>query len=665
MAEKKIIDCYDVKKQTEAVKQLRKEFDKFLNQKVVEITLENKAFAKNIEQSERRLQGLTSMSHMALLCVNDQATANIEKAITKANQFGDSVYTAKLAVDTEAAYDSISKIESKLENLQGNIKIDVTIGGIDKENGLKQSFQDNPWGTIYGGIEKAENILSLLQGINWIRTRATESNGGTMKSFKLPKALTNTFGKTKDIRQNLFNYAKGFPSAVKEKTGTLFKNLNPKLGDGGTMKNFRLPKALTNTLGKAKAIPKGLSTFARGVPSAVKGAASTAAKVLPRAVSWTPVAAGMIDGGYSIIKGLTSKNKYDKVHDVTEGISTSGLTAAGAAIGTFIAPGIGTAIGGSLGYIGGKLFGGFLNDKVADKLAWEDKATSKYADDGRAVLSADSITSGLAKAREIAALGTSADNLKGASQALLSASQQNAAEQTSPWKSFNTGADGKATSSLAALLLPEQLQETVKMSLTGETEIMNQPQVTAADFGIPSSISTTVGVRIAPVITTGLAAVQQIGLNVGSLINGKGSKPSHNYRGGIVRGFAEGGYVAGGAQLITVAEEGTPEAIIPLGKHRRKRALELFQQVGGYLEAPGFSPKGFAAGGIAGGAASGAGFSGKAGAVIENCSVSINVSAGDGQSLVESIRAHRQEISEEIAGVFNSAFKGQFANTPA
>lgn len=517
------------------------------------------------------------------------------------------------------------------------------------------------------------DILTFIQGLNWLGQRKVGSNEKSistiLKDFikrpKLPKSLTNTFGKTKDIRQNLFNYAKGFPSAVKEKTGTLFKNLNPKLGDGGTMKNFRLPKALTNTLGKAKAIPKGLSTFVRGVPSAVKGAASTAAKVLPRAVSWAPVAAGMIDGGYSIIKGLTSKNKYDKVHDVTEGISTSGLTAAGAAIGTFIAPGMESAIGGSLGYIGGKLFGGFLNDKVADKLAWEDKATSKYADDGRPVLSADSITSGLAKAGEIAALGTSADNLKGASQALLSASQQNAAEQTSPWKSFNTGADGKATSSLAALLLPEQLQETVKMSLTGETEIMNQPQVTAADFGIPTSISTTVGVRIAPVITTGLAAVQQIGLNVGSLINGKGSKPSHNYRGGIVRGFAEGGYVAGGAQLITVAEEGTPEAIIPLGKHRRKRALELFQQVGGYLEAPGFSPKGFAAGGIAGGAASGAGFSGKAGAAIENCSVSINVSAGDGQSLVESIRAHRQEISEEIAGVFNSAFKGQFANTPA
>ena len=59
--------------------------------------------------------------------------------------------------------------------------------------------------------------------------------------------------------------------------------------------------------------------------------------------------------------------------------------------------------------------------------------------------------------------------------------------------------------------------------------------------------------------------------------------------GGNVPGFAEGGYVRGGAQLITVAEEGAPEAIIPLGKHRRKRAMELFGQVGSYLQAPGFA----------------------------------------------------------------------------
>ena len=140
------------------------------------------------------------------------------------------------------------------------------------------------------------------------------------------------------------------------------------------------------------------------------------------------------------------------------------------------------------------------------------------------------------------------------------------------------------------------------------------------------------------------------------------------YRGGIIApAFAEGGYVHGGAQLITVAEEGTPEAIIPLGKHRRKRALQLFNQVGGYLEAPGFSPKGFAAGGIVGGSIGSLSGSGGSGMpiAVEVGGVEIKVEAKDGQSLVETIRENKEAISEEIAGVFNAAFKGQFANTPA
>ena len=115
-----------------------------------------------------------------------------------------------------------------------------------------------------------------------------------------------------------------------------------------------------------------------------------------------------------------------------------------------------------------------------------------------------------------------------------------------------------------------------------------------------------------------------------------------------------------------MAEEGTPEAIIPLGKHRRKRALQLFNQVGGYLEAPGFSPKGFAAGGIVGGSIGNLSGGGSSMPIaVEVGGVEIKVEAKDGQSLVETIRENKEAISEEIAGVFNAAFKGQFANTPA
>lgn len=138
------------------------------------------------------------------------------------------------------------------------------------------------------------------------------------------------------------------------------------------------------------------------------------------------------------------------------------------------------------------------------------------------------------------------------------------------------------------------------------------------------------------------------------------------YRGGIVgsngpEGFANGGYVQGGSQLITVAEEGTPEAIIPLGSHRRKRALELFSQVGRYLGA-----EGFATGGIIGGAIGGSiSTASSATPTIDVGGVEIKIEAKDGQNLVEAIKENKQAISEEIAGVFNAAFRGQFANTPA
>ena len=156
-------------------------------------------------------------------------------------------------------------------------------------------------------------------------------------------------------------------------------------------------------------------------------------------------------------------------------------------------------------------------------------------------------------------------------------------------------------------------------------------------------------------------------INVNPQYNVLGKPPGFSYRGGIygIPGFAEGGYVQGGSQLITVAEEGTPEAIIPLGKHRRKRAMELFSQVGGYLGAPGFASKGFAAGGIAGGTIQGSSGGSTEPVKVDVGGIAINIKAEDGQDLVDSIRGNENEIAEVIAGVLNRALKGKFANTPA
>ncbi|SCJ45566.1 Uncharacterised protein [uncultured Eubacterium sp.] len=220
------------------------------------------------------------------------------------------------------------------------------------------------------------------------------------------------------------------------------------------------------------------------------------------------------------------------------------------------------------------------------------------------------------------------------------------------------------------------LPQAPQVTLDGKSIIEGQSSITAADFGIPPFITTTVDVYVKEnrIIGDPPKGAGGVGSTIASagytLMEGakKVLKKLNGFRGGIIGGnipgYAEGGYVQGGAQLITVAEEGTPEAIIPLGKHRRKRAIELFGQVGSYLQAPGFAPKGFAAGGIVGGSISG-GFGGGMPTVVEVGGVEIKVEAKDGQNLVETIRENKEAISEEIAGVFNAAFKGQFANTPA
>lgn len=101
-------------------------------------------------------------------------------------------------------------------------------------------------------------------------------------------------------------------------------------------------------------------------------------------------------------------------------------------------------------------------------------------------------------------------------------------------------------------------------------------------FGIQNlySVDTTVGVNVhynvtkdpLPNLTSGVAKA----------------------RGGVVgsnrsMGFSNGGMVCGGAQLITVAEEGTPEMIIPLGSQRHERGVKLWKTAGHMLGIDGFA----------------------------------------------------------------------------
>lgn len=149
------------------------------------------------------------------------------------------------------------------------------------------------------------------------------------------------------------------------------------------------------------------------------------------------------------------------------------------------------------------------------------------------------------------------------------------------------------------------------------------------------------------------------------------------FRGGLfgpagIRQFSNGGMVAGGAQLITVAEEGSPEMIIPMSSQRRGRALKLWAQAGRMLDVPGF-----ARGGIVGGSGDeGLRYraeEGSAGATAETSgmqinvggvTVEVNVQGGGDANIAQAIATQSGEIADQIAGILADAFSAQFENTP-
>lgn len=148
------------------------------------------------------------------------------------------------------------------------------------------------------------------------------------------------------------------------------------------------------------------------------------------------------------------------------------------------------------------------------------------------------------------------------------------------------------------------------------------------------------------------------------------------FRGGIVgpdgpRAFAAGGMVRGGAQLVTVAEEGTPEMIIPLGSQRRERGIKLWKKAGEMM-----GIRGFARGGRTDGGDEGLRFIGMGGGSDEPISgqtvqievggitVEIHVDATGEKNIAQAIKEQAAEIAETVAGIMADAMSGQFENTP-
>ena len=218
--------------------------------------------------------------------------------------------------------------------------------------------------------------------------------------------------------------------------------------------------------------------------------------------------------------------------------------------------------------------------------------------------------------------------------------------------------------------VPGSVDENVDVNIF-PMPMINKLGLTGSDFGVQSSYS------ISPLIN--------VSARLGTVTPAKVNKSVlflEQYRGGIVganglEGFARGGIadgsnggmVRGGAQLITVAEEGSPEMIIPLSNQRRARALELWEKAGEIMNVPGFARGGRTDGGDEGirfmrygsGEASG-------GQTVQidvgGVKVEIHVNSDGSTNIVEAVKAQMGEITDAVVGAIADELGALFENTP-
>lgn len=231
--------------------------------------------------------------------------------------------------------------------------------------------------------------------------------------------------------------------------------------------------------------------------------------------------------------------------------------------------------------------------------------------------------------------------------------------------------------------IPESQASTIIQKLTGEKSIENRLSILASEFGIPDSISHTIKVNLTAIkgaISNAVGDVKAaLGFGGGGFRGGifGGTSAMGSYaRGGIVDdnipGFSDGGMVRGGSQLIEVAEEGSPEMIIPLSSQRRGRALKLWAQAGHMMGVPGFARGGIIGGD--GGSDEGIRFHTFGGGdatggqdvriEIGGITFEIHVDGNNSDNITDAIRAQANEIAETVAGIMADAIGGQFENTP-
>lgn len=312
-----------------------------------------------------------------------------------------------------------------------------------------------------------------------------------------------------------------------------------------------------------------------------------------------------------------------------------------------------------------------MQQAISDSLAQGIQPKDWTQEEARQFLGADDLSAEVAGAMS-QMLGSVAEQMQALSlnETMVTKIQSSVPESIDVETKLNVKADANVNKVDTTNLdkefgLPDTLEKDVSLDINGEKNV-KKVNLNVNEFGIPNTLNKTVTVNI-----TGKANYSGdfggLGRFRGGIVGGSSSMRAFA-RGGIA-GYTDGGMVRGGAQLITVAEEGNPEMIIPLSSQRRGRALKLWAQAGHMMDVPGFSRGGMTGGnedeGIRFGAYSGEGSAGGQNISVDvgGVTVQINVEAGGG-NVAEAIRAQSGEIAETVAGILADAFGAQFENTP-
>lgn len=171
--------------------------------------------------------------------------------------------------------------------------------------------------------------------------------------------------------------------------------------------------------------------------------------------------------------------------------------------------------------------------------------------------------------------------------------------------------------------------------------------------------------------------IQEVLDSVSSWFSEKASSIWSNLKSGFTAGSgdgdgadnnAAGGYI-GSKTLSWLAEEGTPEMVIPLGSHRRGRAISLWQQTGEML---GITPQRNALGGIVGADIHSGSDSSMSYRFAGIGTIQINMggitfqinTGGDSADILAAIKAQKDAICEVLTEALYEALVKQFENMP-